>query len=316
MSDFADKTVLVTGGAGFLGSRIVARLHDAGARVLVIRSRDYDLRDAWHAHRLFDRLQSEGRTPQIVFHLAATVGGIGATSRRPANFLYDNLMMGMNVINECHKIGVGKLIVAGSVCAYPKRLPAPFLEANLWEGEPEETNGPYGVAKRTLLTALQSYRAQYGMNGIYLLLTNLYGEGDNFSDDSSHVIPALIKRFCQAAKDNAPVVTVWGSGNATRDFLYVEDAANAFMQAAKVYNNPEPLNIGSGQEISIANLVTLIAETTGYKGDIVWDRSKPDGQPRRVLDTHAAKFHLDWQAQTRLRTGIAKTVTWWQEAQP
>lgn len=306
----ADKTILVTGGHGFLGRRVVTLLEHAGANVLTPRSSHYDLRHVWRVQCMFEDL--EPQKPDMVFHLAATVGGIGATSARPADFFHDNLMMGLNIIDVCAKRGIEKLILAGSVCAYPKLIPAPFLEANLWDGEPEETNGPYGIAKRTLLAGLQAYRKQCGLNGIYLLLTNLYGPGDNFKPESSHVIPALIRRFSDAKINNKPVVTVWGSGSATRDFLYAEDAAKAFVRAAECYNEPEPINIGSGQEVSIARLVGTIQGLVGYKGDVVWDLTKPDGQPRRVLDTHAAKHHLGWQAETKLSDGLKQTVQWWQ----
>jgi GDP-L-fucose synthase len=309
MSDFwaTHQRVIVTGGAGFLGQHLCALLRAAGIEPVVPRSRDYDLRTPAGIQAL---LQSSGPV-DVMFHLAATVGGIGATATHPAEYFYDNAAMGIHLIHEAHRHGVGKLIVAGSVCAYPKFAPTPFNEDNLWLGEPEETNAPYGVAKRMLVTQLHAYRQQYGFNGVYLLLANLYGPGDDFAPETSHVIPALMRRFAEARDQGAESVTVWGSGRASRDFLYVKDAAAAFMAAAEHYDESFPVNVGSGTETSIGGLVGLIAQAVGYHGRIQWDASKPDGQPRRVLWTGRALHNFGWKAQTPLAVGLREMVAWW-----
>ncbi len=299
---------LVTGGSGFLGSVLVNQLFQRGARsVFVSRRADYDLRDP-HATRALLR----NTQPDIIFHLAANVGGIGANMQHPGDFFYDNAMMGLNVMHEAHLAGVKKLINVGTVCAYPKHTPAPFQEARLWDGYPEDTNAPYGIAKKALLVMGQAYRAQYGLNSIYLLPTNLYGPRDNFDVHTSHVIPAMIRRFLEAKEAGDDLVTLWGTGEASRDFLYVDDAAAALVLAAEKYDEPEPMNLGTGVETRIRRLAYLIADATGYSGHISWDASKPDGQPRRVLDNTKAWHHLGWTAKTPLERGLAETVRWWQ----
>jgi len=302
------KRVICTGGAGFLGSQLVCRLEDAGATVFAPRSADYDLRTTDGN----ERLHRDFRNCTVLFHLAATVGGIGANMRRPADFLFDNTLMSMLVCEYARRAEVGKLVLVGSVCAYPCYCPVPFREANLWEGYPEPTNAPYGVSKRALLTYSQALRKQYGVISIYLIPTNLYGPGDRDDLVTSHVIPALIRKIDTAKRTGAPLV-VWGTGKASRDFLYVEDCAAGLLDAAEWYNGPDPVNLGSGEEISIAALVALLSDVMDWHGEVIWDGSKPDGQPRRVLDcTHAwQEFH--WHATTRLRVGLEKTVRWWLE---
>lgn len=302
--ELAQQRIVVTGGAGFLGRAVCARLRQQGCTNIVAPTRqDCDLLDPHAVERLYRDVR-----PQVVFHLAAEVGGIGANQREPGRFLYSNLQMGLHLIESARKHGVEKFIQVGTVCAYPKMTPVPFREADLWNGYPEETNAPYGIAKKTLLVMLQSYRQQYGLNGIYLLPVNLYGPGDDYDAESSHVIPALIRKCVTAIKSNAPDMTVWGTGSATREFLYVDDCAAGLILAAENYSGSEPINLGSGQEVSIRDLVSMIADVTGYRGRIVWDASRPDGQPRRCLDTTKAREVLGFQAATAIQDGLRATL--------
>ena len=301
------KRVVVTGGAGFLGSCVVDALARRGCPPPVVpRSREHDLRKEADIVRML-----EAARPEIVIHLAAVVGGIGANRENPGRFFYDNLMMGAQLIEQARLAGVGKFVAVGTVCSYPKFAPVPFREENLWDGYPEETNAPYGLAKKMLLVQSQAYRQQYGFNSIFLLPVNLYGPGDNFDPKSSHVIPALIKKCLDAADAGSDEVVVWGTGSATREFLYVEDAAEAIVLAAERYDGAEPVNVGAGQEISIRDLVGLIAKLTGFGGRIVWDASKPDGQPRRMLDTSRAATYFGFVAKTPFEEGLRRTVEWY-----
>lgn len=307
MQGLTEKRITVTGGAGFLGSRVVEKLRAAGTKeVFVPRSRDYDLTDMAAVRRLY----ADAR-PQVVIHLAAVVGGIGANRENPGKFFYDNLMMGAQLMEEGRKAGVEKFVAAGTICAYPKFAPVPFREDDLWNGYPEETNAPYGLAKKMLLVQAQAYRRQYGFNAIFLLPVNLYGPGDNFDPGSSHVIPALIKKYDDAIKAGEKEVTVWGTGKATREFLYVDDCAQAVCLAASRYDKPEPVNIGAGFEISIKDLAHVIARLTGFTGKTAWDTSKPDGQPRRMLDTARAFEEFGFKAKTRFEEGLRKTIDWY-----
>jgi GDP-L-fucose synthase len=303
----AGKRVLVTGGAGFLGSHVVAALHARGAPPpFVPRKRDYDLvlREACR------RLIADSR-PELVIHLAARVGGIGANRENPGAFLFENLMMGVQLLEECRLQGVEKVVNLGTICAYPKFTPVPFREEDLWNGYPEETNAPYGLAKKMLLVQGQAYRQQYGMNVIHLLPVNLYGPGDNFDPALSHVIPALIKKLQDALDSNAPFVEVWGTGKASREFLYVEDAARAVVMAAESYDGPDPVNLGAGFEIAIRDLVELIARMMGFHGELRFDPSKPDGQPRRSLDTARAERLFGFRAKTSFEDGLRRTIAWY-----
>lgn len=307
MGFWKDKKVLVTGGAGFLGRSVVGLLKEKGCRhIFVPRKKDYDLR---HPNAIKRVLKDSN--PDIVLHLAAVVGGIGANQRHPGSFFYDNIMMGVPFMEEARRSHVVKFVAIGTICAYPKFAKVPFKEGDLWNGYPEETNAPYGLAKKMLLVQSQAYRQEYGFNSIFLLPVNLYGPGDNFSEESSHVIPALIKKCVDAKITGAPSVSVWGTGKATREFLYVDDAARAIVLAAEKYNSPEPVNLGANREISIKELARLIARLTGYKGKIVWDRSKPDGQPRRKLDTSRAQKVFGFKASTSLEKGLLKTIRWY-----
>jgi GDP-L-fucose synthase len=293
---------LVTGGAGFLGSFLVERLREHGDDVVVPRRAEYDLTRWDDAARLFDEAR-----PELVFHLAAEVGGIGANRANPGRYWYANLIMGAHVLELSRLRGVSKLLVAGTVCAYPKFTPTPFQEDELWNGYPEETNAPYGVAKKSVLVGGQAYREQYGLDAVYLLPANLYGPRDNFDLQTSHVVPALIRKMLAGT----PEVVLWGDGSPTREFLYVEDAADAFVLAADRYSGPEPVNIGTGAEISIRDLAEAIAELTGFQGEIVWDESMPNGQPRRRLDTTRAAELFGFEASTALRDGLARTIAWY-----
>ena len=307
MSFWRNKKVLVTGGAGFLGRVVVDLLKKRGCRhVFVVLKKDYDLRKQSAIKRVLKDSQ-----PDIVLHLAAVVGGIGANQRHPGQFFYDNIMMGVQLIEEARQFGVEKLVALGTICAYPKFAKVPFNEDDLWSGYPEATNAAYGLAKKMLLVQSQAYRQEYGFNSIFLLPVNLYGPGDNFSEESSHVIPAIIKKCIDAKKFGATSVTFWGTGNATREFLYVEDAAKAIILAAEHYNGAEPVNIGAHHEISIKDLAGLIVRFTGYKGKILWDTTKPDGQPRRKLDTSRAKKYFDFEAQMGLEEGLKETIRWY-----
>jgi GDP-L-fucose synthase len=295
---------MVTGGAGFLGRAIVRRLEAANAReIFVPRSKDYDLR----TREGVDRALGDGR-PDLVIHLAAVVGGIGANRENPGRFFYENAIMGIQLMEQARVVGVEKFVSIGTVCAYPKFTPVPFREDDIWNGYPEETNAPYGLAKRMLLVQGQAYREQYGFNAIYLLPVNLYGPGDNFDPKSSHVVPALIKKSIDATEEGANQLDVWGTGAASREFLYVEDAAAGILLAAEKYDGPEPVNLGTGQEITIRDLVWLIAEKTGFAGEIRWDATKPDGQPRRAMDTTRARELFGFVAQTSLEEGLGATI--------
>ncbi len=308
MLDLTQQRILVTGGAGFLGPVVCEQLRAAGVpdtNILVPRRKDYDLTNEAAVVRLYAELQ-----PTVVIHLAAEVGGIGANRENPGRFFYANMAMGLHLIEHARRSNIAKFVQVGTVCSYPKHTAVPFREVDLWSGYPEETNAPYGVAKKALLVMLQSYRAQYGLNGIYLLPANLYGPGDNFDEATSHVIPALIRRFIEAKRKGLPSVTVWGTGKASREFLYVEDCARAIVAAAQNYNDPEPVNIGTGREITIADLVEKIKATTGFTGTIAWDTTKPDGQPRRVLDTTRAHSAFGFEAVVDLDEGMRRTVDW------
>ena len=301
------KRVVVTGGAGFLGACVVDALVERGCPPpFVPRSREYDLRREADIVRMLEAARLD-----VVIHLAAVVGGIGANRENPGRFFYDNLMMGAQLLHEAWKAGIPKFVGIGTVCAYPKFAPVPFMEDDLWNGYPEETNAPYGLAKKMLLVQSQAYRQQYGFNSIFLLPVNLYGPGDNFDPKSSHVIPALIKKCVEAAEAGLDEVVVWGTGSATREFLYVEDAAEAIVLASERYDGAEPVNLGAGQEISIRDLVGLIAKLTGFGGRIVWDASKPNGQPRRMLDTSRATTAFGFVAKTPFEDGLRKTIEWY-----
>jgi len=316
MSFWSNKHILVTGGAGFLGSFVVEKLKEQGCQdIFVPRSKDYDLVEMEAVKRLY-----RDAKPDIVIHLAARVGGIGANRSNPGKFFHDNLMMGVQMMEMGRQVGLEKFVAVGTVCAYPKFTPVPFKEDDLWNGYPEETNAPYGLAKKMLLVQAQAYRQQYGFNAIYLLPVNLYGPGDNFDPESSHVIPALILKFFDAMYElNKPnkrkelhdPITVWGTGKPTREFLYVEDCAEAIVLATEKYNKPNPINIGAGFEISIKELVQLIARITGFQGGITWDSTKPDGQPRRMLDTSQAENEFGFRAKIDFREGLKKTVDWY-----
>ncbi len=304
-----DKKVVVTGGAGFLGQAVCRLLKKKGCKeIFVPRSKEYDLRLLSAIQRMLKAAQ-----PDIIIHLAAFVGGIGANREKPGKFFYDNLMMGVQLLDAAYWFGVKKFIAIGTICAYPKFTKVPFKENDLWDGYPEETNAPYGLAKKMLLVQSQAYRQQYGFNSIFLLPVNLYGPGDNFSSQSSHVIPALIKKCVDAKMKGEDHILVWGSGRATREFLYVDDAARGIVLAAEKYNKPEPVNIGAGFEISIKDLAAKIVHLTGFKGKVVWDPSKPDGQPRRYLDTSKAKREFAFQADIKFDEGLKKTIDWYKK---
>jgi GDP-L-fucose synthase len=310
MGFWTDQRVVVTGGTGFLGRRLTARLQTLGcASVSGLGRGDYDLRRVEEAARMYREL-----TPTLVIHLAAVVGGIGANSARPAEFFFDNLMMGTHVLDQAWRAGVAKVVVLGTVCAYPKFAPVPFREIDLWNGYPEETNAPYGLAKKALLVQSHAYRQQYGYNSIFLLPSNLYGPGDNFDPRSSHVIPALIRKCVEAVEDDRDRIEVWGDGTATREFLFVDDAAEGIVLAAERYDGGDPVNIGSGQEISIADVARRVANAVGFQGTIAWDASKPNGQPRRRLDVTRAEALFGFRARTSFDEGLRQTVHWYLES--
>ena len=307
MMDLSRKRIVVTGGAGFLGSFVVEKLRQRGCReVFVPRSKEYDLIKETDIIRMMHEHQ-----PEVVIHLAAVVGGIGANREHPGDFFYSNLMMGAQLMEQSRIFGVEKFVALGTICAYPKHTPVPFKEENLWDGYPEETNAPYGLAKKMMLVQSQAYREQYGFNSIYLLPVNLYGPRDNFDERSSHVIPALIKKFLDAIDSGADHVGVWGTGTATREFLYVEDCAEAVVLATEKFERSIPVNIGSGREISIRDLAGLLHDLTGFKGEVVWDSDKPDGQPRRRLDTQRAYEEFGFQAKTDFEAGLRNTIEWY-----
>ena len=298
---------LVTGGSGFLGSHLVERLEAAGHDVTVPRSADYDLAHEDDAARLFRETE-----PEVVFHLAAVAGGIGANRAEPGRFWHANLLMGTHVLEQSRIAGVRKLVLLGTICSYPKHTPAPFREEDLWNGYPEETNAPYGVAKKAILVGAQAYREQYGLDSVFLLPTNLYGPRDNFHPTNAHVIPDLIRKL-EAGDDE---VVLWGDGSPTREFLYVDDAVSGLVAAAERYDGPEPVNLGTGAEISIRDLAELVADVTGFAGELHWDTSMPNGQPRRALDSSRARELFGWKARTPLREGLERTVAWYRSQAP
>ncbi|RNB73101.1 GDP-L-fucose synthase [Brevibacillus centrosporus] len=305
--NLAEKRIVVTGGAGFLGRHVVEKLHRTSCEhIFIPRSRDYDLRKE---HDIQCMLQDF--RPDIIIHLAAVVGGIGANQKNPGKYFYDNLIMGTQLIEQSRLFGVEKFVAIGTICSYPKFTPVPFRETHLWDGYPEETNAPYGLAKKMMLVQSQAYREQYGFNSIFLLPVNLYGPWDNFDLETSHVIPAIIRKCVEAAQNREKSIVLWGTGEVTREFIYVEDAAEAIVAATRSYNQSEPVNIGSGEEVSIRELAEVIKSLTGYQGDIVWDSSKPDGQPRRLLDVSKAKKHFGFEAKTSLLAGITRTIDWY-----
>ena len=304
---WASRRVCVTGGAGFLGSFVTEKLRQNGAtQIFVPHQEQYDLVKLDDIHRMLDDAQ-----PDLIIHLAALAGGIGANRARPADFFYINLMMGVQLMHAAWQRGVDKFVAIGTICAYPKFTPLPFKEENLWDGYPEETNAPYGLAKKMLLVQAQAYREQYGYNAVYLLPVNLYGPRDNFNLETSHVIPALIRKCLEARQRGDRQVVLWGDGSPTREFLYVEDAADGILLAAERYNGAEPVNLGSGNEISIKDLAMLIARLTGFEGDLVWDTSKPNGQPRRALDVSRAAQYFGFRAQVPFEEGLRRTIDWY-----
>jgi GDP-L-fucose synthase len=311
LASLVSRRILLTGGSGFLGSSVARRLRNAGCESLTTPSRaECDLVDRSAVRELYRRVR-----PELVIHLAARVGGIGANQERPAEFLHDNLAMGLNMIDEAHRAGVAKFVQVGTVCSYPNVTPTPFREDDLWNGYPEPTNAPYGIAKKALLAQLQAYRRQYGFNGIYLLPANLYGPGDNFDLQRGHVIPAVIRKCLEAIESDETEIVLWGSGVASREFLYVDDCAEAICLAAASYDRADPVNVGSGHEITIRDLALLIARLTGFNGTIRFDPSRPDGQPRRVLDVSRARNAFGFEAHTALQDGLQRTIDWYRATQ-
>lgn len=302
-----DKRICVTGGAGFLGRAVCARLRADGVdQIFIPRSSEFDLTRADAVARLFDFAN-----PDIVIHLSAQVGGIGANQRHPGRYFHDNMGMGLNLIEASRRHGVEKFIQIGTVCSYPADCPVPFREEDLWSGFPEETNAPYGIAKRALGAMLEAYAREYGLKSVYLIPVNLFGPGDNFDPETSHVIPAMVRKFCEAADKRREMVECWGSGEVTREFLYVEDAAEAIVSASELFDRPVPINLGTGREIRIGDLAAMIARLCDFRGQINWDRSRPDGQRRRALDTSRAEKLLGWRARTDLQVGLERTIQWW-----
>jgi dTDP-glucose 4,6-dehydratase/GDP-L-fucose synthase len=308
-SFWADRTVMVTGGSGFLGSHLVEDLRERapGVEVFVPRSDEYDLRNRVDVRRAFDDAD-----PDIVIHLAATVGGIGANRESPGRYFFENSVMGIELIEAARRHGVEKFTTVGTICSYPEETPVPFSEDDLFEGYPEETNAPYGIAKRALLTQTWAYRKQYEFPGIYLMPVNLYGPRDDFDLETSHVIPAIVRKCVEARERGDDSITAWGTGDPTREFLYVEDTADGILTATERYQDGDPVNLGSGREISIRALVKLIADLTGFEGDVEWDTSKPDGQPRRRLDTSRARERFGWTASTSFEEGLRRTIDWYE----
>ena len=309
--NLSDERIVITGGAGFLGKYLQKELLQQGAQqenMLIPLIEEYDLTKEADVVRMYNDMR-----PTVVIHLAAEVGGIGANRENPGRFFYANMAMGMHLIEQARICKLKKFVQVGTICAYPKFTPVPFREEDLWNGYPEETNAPYGVAKKALLAMLQAYRQQYGLNGIYLLPVNLYGPGDNFDLQSSHVIPALIRKFCTAVDEGTDEVAVWGTGSASREFFYVQDAARAITLATIKYDGPEPVNLGAGMEITIKDLVEKIREMTNFKGKTVWDSTKPDGQPRRCLDISRARDYFGFEAQMTFDEGLSQTIQWWQD---
>lgn len=304
---WSGRRVIVTGGAGFLGRSIVTRLQAAGASIAVPRQSEYDLRHESAVARLFAEHPAD-----VVIHLAARVGGIGANQRHPGSFFYDNLAMGLQLMEHARRVGIQKFVAIGTICSYPKHAPIPFREDALWEGYPEETNAPYGLAKKMLLVQSQAYRQEYAFNSIFLMPVNLYGPGDNFNPDSSHVIPALIKKCCEAVETGVDSIDVWGTGAASREFLHVDDAARAIVLAAEHYDRSDPVNIGAGFEITIRSLVEKIAALSGFRGEIRWDHTKPDGQPRRSVDTRRAEERFGFRSEISFDEGLKQTIAWYQ----
>ncbi len=314
-SFWKDRRVIVTGGAGFLGSYVTRKLADRGAAdIFIPRIEDYNLVDPNEIRRMYaNALNGTHADSAVVVHLAANVGGIGANREHPAEFFYDNLMMGVELMHQAYRLGLAKFVAIGTVCAYPKYANVPFREDELWNGYPEETNAPYGLAKKMMLVQAQAYRQQYGFNAIFLLPVNLYGPGDNFNLKTSHVIPALIRKAVEARERQDAEIQLWGDGSPTREFLYVEDAADGIVTAAEKYDGAEPVNLGSGHEISIRDLATLITRLTGFEGALTWQTDRPNGQPRRGLDVSRAKQYFGWQARMPFEEGLRRTIAWFQE---